>query len=47
MVYKWYYKTPGGFDDMLMSSDGEYLIGLWFIDSKDAHKHTVNCEKKN
>lgn len=46
MIYKWYYKTPGGFDDMLMNSDGEYLIGLWFIGSKDAHKHTVNCEEK-
>lgn len=27
MVYKWYYKTPSGFDDMLMNSDGEYLRG--------------------
>ena len=27
MVYKWYYRTPSGFDDMIMNSDGEYLIG--------------------
>lgn len=46
MVYKWYYKTPSGFDDMIMNSDGEYLIGLWFIGSKDAFKHIVNCEEK-
>ena len=46
MVYKWYYKTPSGFDDMIMNSDGEYLIGLWFIGSKDDSKHIVNCEEK-
>lgn len=46
MVYKWVYKTPDGFDDMLMNSDGEYLTGLWFIDSRDASKHTIDCEEK-
>ena len=30
------YKTPSGFDDIIMNSDGEYLIGLWFIGSNDA-----------
>ena len=47
MVYKWVYKTPDGFDDMLMNSDGEYLTGLWFIGSRDASKHIVDCEEKN
>lgn len=47
MVYKWRYKTPGDFDDMLMNSDGEYLTGLWFINSKDATKHKSDCEEKN
>lgn len=46
MVYKWIYKTPDGFDDMLMNSDGEYLTGLWFIGSRDASKHIVDCEEK-
>lgn len=46
MVYKWVYKTPEGFDDMLMNSDGEYLIGLWFIGSRDDSKHTNQCEEK-
>lgn len=46
MVYKWVYKTPDNFDDMVMNSDGEYLTGLWFINSKDTLKHIIPCEKK-
>lgn len=46
MVYKWFYKTPNGFDDMLINSDGEYLTGLWFVGSRDASKHTIDCEEK-
>ena len=30
MVYKKIYKTPEGFSDIIMNSDGEYLTGLWF-----------------
>lgn len=47
MAYKWIYRTPNNFDDMLMNSDGEYLTGLWFIDSKDASKHIIDCEEKD
>lgn len=46
MVYKWIYKTPNGFDDMLMNSDGEFLTGLWFIGSRDSIKHVNDCEEK-
>ncbi len=46
MTYKWIYKTPDSFDDMLMNSDEEYLTGLWFIGSRDASKHIINCEEK-
>ena len=46
MVYKWLYKTPDGFSDIIMNSDGEYLTGLWFIDTSDAKKHTHDCEEK-
>ncbi len=46
MTYKWTYKTPDGFSDMLMNSDGEYLTGLWFDGSRDAAKHTTECEKQ-
>ena len=34
-----HYRTPKGFDDLLMSSDGEVLTGLWFADSPDETKH--------
>ena len=46
MKYKWIYKTPEGFTDMYMNSDGEYLTGLWFEGSIDSSKHTTNCEEK-
>ena len=46
MIYKWLYKTPSEFDDILMNSDGEYLTGLCFIGSKDENKQIVNCEEK-
>ena len=29
------YKTPNGFDDLVMSSDGEVLTGLWFEGTRD------------
>lgn len=46
MNYKWFYKTPEEFSDIILSSDGEYLTGLWFMGSRDANKHTENCEEK-
>lgn len=39
MNYKWFYKTPEEFDDIYLTSDGKYLTGLWFENSKDALKH--------
>lgn len=47
MIYKWIYKTPNAFDDILMNSDGKYLTGLWFVGSKDASKHVINCKEKD
>lgn len=47
MIYKYIYKTPNGFSDMIMNSDGEYLTGLWFEDSRDSAKHIIDCEEKN
>ena len=32
--YKLYYKTPDNFTDIVMSGDGEYLTGLWFLVTK-------------
>lgn len=38
MIYKWIYKTPNDIDDILINSDGEFLTGLHFINSKDVVK---------
>lgn len=35
MIHKKFYKTPKQFDDLLMTSDGEYLTGLSFVQSQD------------
>lgn len=45
MIYKWLYKTPDNFDNILMNSDGKYLTGLWFIGSRDTSKHIIDCEE--
>lgn len=41
------YKTPSTFSDILMSSDGESLTGLWFENSYDEIKHSTNTELKD
>ena len=46
MVYRWIYSIPDGLDDLYMSSDGEYLTGLWFAKSKDISKHSLQGEEK-
>lgn len=43
MTYKWLYKTPNNFDDIILNSDGKYLTGLWFAESRDSLKHSLNC----
>ena len=35
MNYICKYKTPEGFDDLVMCGDGEALTGLWFEGSRD------------
>ena len=35
------YSTPEGFDDLLMSTDGKALTGLWFAGSRDENKHPL------
>lgn len=46
MTYLYRYKTPEQFSDMLMNSDGEYLTGLWFENSRDSSKHNPECQEK-
>ena len=38
MKYRCRYKTPEGFSDLVMESDGEYLTALLFEGSKDTEK---------
>lgn len=40
------YETPNGYSNMFMSSDGTFLTGLWFEESKDALKHCSDFEEK-
>lgn len=47
MIYKFNYKTPKEFSNIIMNSDGEYLTGLWFEGSRDSFKHKIKCEEKN
>ena len=47
MTYKYVYETPGNLSNMIMNSDGEYLTGLWFENSRDSSKHIIDCEEKN
>ena len=46
MTYRYTYKTPKQFSNMIMNSDGEHLTGLWFEGSRDTSKHSLNCEEK-
>lgn len=46
MIYKYRYKTPHEFSNMIMISDGEYLTGLFFEDSKDFSKNRIDCKEK-
>ena len=40
------YKTPKEFSNIIINSEGEYLTGLWFEDSRDSLKHKLNYEEK-
>ena len=45
-MYKFKYQTPKNFSNILMNSDGEYLTGLWFENSKDNNKHKEDYIEK-
>ena len=46
MEYIWKYKTPEGFDDLVMCGDGETLTGLWFTGSRDAARRGEAAESR-
>ena len=41
------YSNPNSYSDILMSSDGEYLTGLWFVNTSDDLKHKNREKNKN
>ena len=46
MVFKESYRTPRGFSDMMMMSDGAVLTGLHFVDSRTVLlAHEARCRK--
>lgn len=45
--YKYNYKTPDNFDDIILTSDGINLTGLYFAKSNDETKHQKEYEIKN
>ncbi len=47
MNYKCKYNTPDGFSNMIMTSDGDNLTGLWFEKPKNSSEHTINYEEKD
>ena len=47
MTYKCKYKTPKGFSDLWMNSDGDVLTGLWFEGSRDQSKHRLDCGERH
>lgn len=47
MIYKSIYKTPKEYSNMIMYSDGEYLIGLRFEEAKDVNKQSVDAIEGN
>ena len=47
MQYKAIYKTPQGFSDMMMMSDGGALTGLHFVDSRKVTKRCRDCVERD
>ena len=47
MIFKAIYRTPRGFSDMLMMSDGEVLTGLHFVDSRKAAESCHDCANRD
>ena len=46
MKYFWKYKTPEGFDDLVMGGDDESLTGLWFEGTRDAVRRGEAVESR-
>ena len=46
-TYRAIYRTPRGFSDMVMMSDGEALTGLHFVDSRKVAGNCRDCEERD
>ena len=46
MKYKWRYRTPKGFDDLLVCEEDGVLTGLWFVGSRVEGAHSDACAMK-
>ena len=47
MIFKAIYRTPRGFSDLLMMSDGDVLTGLHFLDSRKAAESCHDCANRD
>lgn len=47
MAYKYLYKTPSNFSNIILTSDGTYLTGLWFEKSKSSIIHEEGNKEKD
>ena len=47
MIFKATYRTPQGFSDMMMMSDGKVLTGLHFMDSRKATGSCRDCAARD
>ena len=47
MIFKVIYRTPCGFSDMIMMSDGVVLTGLHFVDSRKVVKSCRDCAERD
>ena len=47
MAYKTTYRTPPGFSDLAMISDGEVLTGLHFVNSRKKAENCLDCVERD
>lgn len=47
MTYKFLYKTPEGFSDIILTGEEEVLTGLWFEGTRDSSAHTTDGEERD
>lgn len=46
MLFTWTYSTPKDFDDIILTSNGQALTGLYFAGAKDTSEHALKTAEK-